>query len=236
MTRESQNYIKHQVTPNESNEVRFSITFRAVHWQNFNSTYAVGDSNFGRIKFGEGRGKMGASTPGYVDWAPCINNLDPRKGASYRNIVIMVGTNDLKTNEVDVLDTYKLYKGKVELFRKYNPKGNIFICPVLPSRDKNLNRRVNEFNRYLHDDLIQTNLRVSFVYGFNEFADRDGMLRSALHDCRTQNDVLHINDRGYCILVRLIKLALFSMKRGKGKQTTGRTYANVARGGPPNPR
>jgi alkylated DNA repair dioxygenase AlkB len=235
MTRESQNHIGHQVAQNTSDEVRYSITLRAVHWQNFNSTYAVGDSNFGKIKFGEGRGKIGASTPGCKDWAPCIKDLKPRKGSSYRNIVIMVGTNDLKADGVDVLETYKLYKGKIEMFREYNMKGNIFICPVLPSRDRKINRNINEFNRYLFDDLLQTNLRVNLVQGFRDFADRDGMLRSSLHDPRTPNDVLHINDRGYCVLVRLIKLALFSIKRGKGKLTTGRSYANATRGGPPNP-
>ena len=49
---------KHQVLPNESNTVRYSITLRSVHWTNFNSTYAVGDSNFGGIEFGSGRGKV----------------------------------------------------------------------------------------------------------------------------------------------------------------------------------
>ena len=84
----------------------------------------------------------------------------------------MSGTNDLKHDDVNVLDLYKLYKGKVEKFREFNPKGNIFICPVVPTKD---------------------------------------------------------------ILVRLIKLALFSVKRDKGKYTTGRSFRNVLVGGPPNP-
>jgi alkylated DNA repair dioxygenase AlkB len=235
MTRESQNHIGHQVAQHNSEEVRYSVTLRAVHWQNFNSTYAVGDSNFGRIKFGQGRGKIGASTPGFKDFAACVKDLNPRLGCSYRNIVIMSGTNDLKHDDVNVLDLYKLYKGKVEKFREFNPKGNIFICPVLPTKDKNINKRVNEFNRYLFDDLLQTNLKVNMVQGFREFAERDGSLRNSLHDPRTEHDVLHINDRGYCILVRLIKLALFSVKRDKGKYTTGRSFRNVLVGGPPNP-
>ena len=94
--------------------------------------------------------------------------------------------------------------------------------------------QIYQFNRYLFDDLLQSNLRVNIVYGFNEFVDcRDGLLRQELHDQRTADDVLHINGRGYCILVRLMKHALFSVKRGKGKFTNGRLYSNVTRGGPP---
>ena len=228
MTRQSQNFYKHQVLPNESNTVRYSITLRSVHWTNFNSTYAVGDSNFGGIEFGSGRGKVGKATPGFRDWAACVKDIVPTKCASYRNVVIMCGTNDLKNNKNDVLGTYKVLKGKIEQIRSVNEHGNIFVCPVLPSRDLAINQRINEFNRYLFHDLQQSNLGVNFVHGFNEFAAH-GVLKDTLHDKRTPKDVLHINVKGYSILVRLIKQAIFSVKKSKKTSTTGRLYSHVVR-------
>ena len=97
------------------------------------STYAVGDSNFGKIKFGEGKGYVGKSTPGLKDFAPTVESIEPSKCLSYCNVVIMCGTNNLKKSNVDVLKTYKTYKGKFEEIRKLNPKCNLFVCPVLCS-------------------------------------------------------------------------------------------------------
>ena len=103
MTRQSQNFFKHQVLLNEFNTVRYSITLRCVHWTNFNSTlYAVVDSNFGGIEFGSGRGKVGNATPGFIDWAACVKDIIPSKCASYRNVVFMCRTNGLKNNQNNV--------------------------------------------------------------------------------------------------------------------------------------
>ena len=46
--RSSQNYHKHHIDANPNNSVRYSITFRSIHWISLNSLYAVGDSNFGK--------------------------------------------------------------------------------------------------------------------------------------------------------------------------------------------
>ena len=78
MTRQSQKFYKHHVLPNNSDNVRYIITLRCVHWTNFNSTYAVGDSNFGGLEFGSGRGKVGTVTPGFRDWAACETTLYPQ--------------------------------------------------------------------------------------------------------------------------------------------------------------
>ena len=48
-----------------------------------------------------------------------------------------------------------------------------------------------------------------------------------LHDLRTPNDKLHINTKGYCILVKLIKQAIFSLKRNKSSHVTGRLYSHA---------
>ena len=169
MTRHSQDYFKHGMHKEEdlaADGIRFSLTFRALHWSNFNSTALIGDSNFGQVKFGDGKGKVGGSTPGVRFWAPTVESVDPLCCSSFKNVVLMVGTNNLKTNIEDgqIENLYKQYKTKVSLIRKYNPKCKIFVCPVLPTKSHAINRRINIFNRFLHDDLIQcSDLKVVLV-------------------------------------------------------------------------
>ena len=62
--------------------------------------------------------------------------------------------------------------------------------------------------------------------------DSQGLLKSNLHDPRSDTDVLHINDAGYCILVRCLKTAVFGSKIGK-HAGTGRNYSDVVIGPPP---
>ena len=230
MSQHSQNFYKHHVIQNSLELTRYSITLRSVHWAFYNSTYyAVGDSNFGRIEFGSGRGKVGKATPGMRDWAPCVKDIKPSRCASYRNVVLMCGTNDSKDSQCDILKTYQCFKGKIEEIKEINKSCKIFVCPVLPSRDKNLNREINAYNKYLFSDLVHSHLSVNIVQGFDEFADYYGFLKPALHDERNHNDVLHINGQGYCILVRLLKHAIFSVKTNKG--VTSRLFSHVVRPG-----
>ena len=229
MTRSSQNFYSHQINANASNSVRYSITIRSTHWTFLNSLIAIGDSNLGKIQFGEGKGKVGKSTPGKRDWAPTVNDIVPEKCMSYKNVVIMVGTNDLKIPQCDVMQTYKKYKGKLEQIKELNPRCNLYVCPVLPSRSNKINENIFQFNRLLFGDLLEnpTSLKVNIVRGLGDFLDRGNLLKSTLHDQRTNEDVLHINDLGYRILVRCIKKAIFNSKLSK--TSTGRTYAGTVR-------
>ncbi|KAL5250186.1 hypothetical protein ACHWQZ_G016046 [Mnemiopsis leidyi] len=127
MTRASQEFFRHSVKQEDSGDegVRYSLTFRSVHWSNFNSTVLVGDSNFGPIHFGSGRGKMGQATPGVRLWAATVEDIDPMLCVGYRNVVIMEGTNNLKLDKLDengIVDLYKKYKTKIAQIRKYNPR------------------------------------------------------------------------------------------------------------------
>ena len=96
MKRSSLNYHKHHIDANPNNLVRYSITFRSIHWTYLNPLYAVGDSNFGKIQFGEGQGMVDNSTPGKRGWAATVSDIVPSKSMSYKNVVSMVDTNDLK--------------------------------------------------------------------------------------------------------------------------------------------
>ena len=235
MSRDSQNAYRHEVKPTAGNNLRYSLTFRCVHWTHLNSTYAVGDSNFGKIKFGEGKSYIGKATPGKLDFAAKIENIEPSKCQSFSNVVIMCGTNNLKEPNVDVLASYKVYKGKLEEIRRLNSRANIIVCPILPSRSSTINQNILNFNQLLFKDLTQSSINVNIVQGFGAFVDSGGLLRNSLHDKRTINDVLHINGSGYGILVKCIKTAIFNAKRTRNRFTTSRLFSNVVRGGPLNP-
>ena len=238
MTRQSQDFFKHQIKPEPEQEdsTRYSLTFRAIHWSNFNSTLLVGDSNFGKVLFGNGKGKVGQATPGFRSFVPQVADINPLACSSYKNVVVMVGTNDLKKNlsDVEIRELYKSYKTKVSQIRKYNPKCKLFVCPVLPTKSSTINQRIFRFNKYICDDLIQSSLDALLVEGLLEFVDnRSGLLRNdfAVNDV---NDILHINStKGVRLLVKLIKRAIFSVKLSR--TVNGRSFANVTRGGPLNP-
>ena len=236
MTRQSQDFFKHSMAREEDDScpdgIRLSLTFRAIHWSNFNSTALVGDSNFGQIKFGTGRGKLGESTPGCRFWNPTIADIKPLEYTSYRNVVIMVGTNDLKHSNVTdqkVKELYKMYKTKVSLIRKYNSKCKIYICPVLPTKSHDMNRRIFMFNRFLYDDLCQSDLKVILVEGFIKFLDKRSNLLNNELSRPDVDDLLHLNERGTSVLVKLVKHSIFHVK------FSNRLYANVLRGGPADP-
>ena len=196
---------------------------------------AVGDSNFGRIRFGKGRGNVGAATPGLKDWSPKVDDIIPSKTRSYRNVVVMCGTNDLKhpmeNEDEEILTLYKKYKGKFEEIRKLNPKFQLFVCPVLPTRDQSINLCIVKFNKLIFSDLAKSNLNVYVVHGFSEFVNRsNGPLKQTHFEQRSENDVLHINDNGYRLLVRCIKSAIFTSRSQQGERLVGRpTYSQVVR-------
>ena len=123
----------------------------------------------------------------------------------------MVGTNDLKLPDCNV--------------RELNPRCNIYVCPVLPSRSHKINEKIFQFNGLLFDDLVKSSINVNLVQGLGEFIDRGNLLKTKLHDQRTNEDVLYINDHGYRILVKCIKHTIFSSK--SNARSTGRKYASV---------
>ena len=236
MSRHSQDFFKHGIKKQDdpSLGVRYSLTFRAIHWSNFNSTALIGDSNFGPINFGEGKGKLGQSTPGVRIWSPTIEKIDPLSCTSFKNVVLMVGTNDLKMENVtdeQIHSLYKNYKTKVSLIRKYNSRCRIYICPVLPTKSHDMNRRIGLFNRLIFNDLLQSSLNVIVVEGFLKFLDKSSNLLSADFSRYDRSDMLHLNGKGISVLVGLIKNCIFTT-RSRNKINSGKLYASAVRNGP----
>ena len=239
MTRHSQDFFKHQIKPEpeQDDSIRYSLTFRSIHWSNFNSTLLVGDSNFGKIQFGVGKGKVGQATPGFRSFVPQVADIDPISCTPFRNVVIMAGTNDLKKDmtEKEILELYRTYKTKVSQIRKYNPRCRLFVCPVLPTKSSVINKRIFRFNKFICDDLLQSDMHALLVEGFLEFVDNNTSLLKGQYSVNDSNDILHINsNKGVRLLVSLIKQAIFGAKM-YDKTVNHRTFANVTRGGPVDP-
>ena len=240
MTRDSQAMYSHRIDKcSNSKGMRYSLTFRCVHYSYFNSTIIIGDSNASKIKFGDTQGTLGSATPGRAQFAATIEDINPFHCASYSNVVIMVGTNNLKLGDVKygyhIRDLYKQYKHKIQLISQVNKRCKIFVCPVLPSKLISLNKKCIYFNQFLSNDLVQSNSRVTKVEGFGQFYDRETEKLVWNLSNPDPNDTLHINAKsGIRLLVKLIKQSIFSRKRtnGKAKVHSGRTFANTLRGGP----
>ena len=218
MSRNSQNFYQHRIDSDASfTGERYSITFRCVHWRFLNSTCIIGDSNTSKIEFGCDRKQVGKSTPGKQEFAAIVEDIDAKCCASYSNVVLMVGTNNLKKNNVSVADVkaiYSKYKGKILEIKKLNKRCKIFVVPVLPTKLVTVNRKIIIFNNFILDDLRQSIDSVSIVGGSARFLDRaTGLLSESLS--KYHNDPLHINSAGVGMLVKFIKEAIFQRKKGR---------------------
>ena len=213
MSRKSQEYFEHRIEPGSIDAPRYSLTFRSCRWQNRNSTCLIGDSNTGHLFFGEEEGRtFGDAMPGQRFWAPLIQDINPRVCSGYSKVVVMCGTNNLRTQDVrnkeDVERIGHQLDEKLKQIRQLNPSCKIYLCPVLPSRDYQLNLRIFDFCRMVKTYLVPSNQGVIYVNGFNGFLNNNNMLSDQYSRMRNKNghpDILHLNRAGTKLLARLIK-------------------------------
>ena len=243
MSRRSQEIFDHLIELGSvSSGVRYSLTFRAVSWRNKNATALLGDSNSGGLRFGsDKRGTFGELMPGQRFWAPRIEDINPVSCMGYTNVVLLCGINDVRQPDIkcedDVADCYSKLKLKIKLIKKLSPSTKaVFVCRLLPTKDEQLNRKVDTFNRLIHFDLLRTCKDVICVGGFNQFA-YNHMLADELSrefDRHGRRDILHLNRSGTRVLAGLIKQSVFFRLNGgvdRRRHTglvNGRLYANVA--------
>ena len=234
MTRESQNYWTHRVT---STGKRYALTLRTVSPYYKKSLLVIGDSNACKYKFGTGKGTMGHWTPGKVEFAAKVNDIKPAtcNSASYRNILVQVGVNDLKSMNT-VTDVNKISERLMEKCNqivRLNPKCKLYICPVLPTRDYIMNRKIMHMNRY-----IEMHSKNSFnvtLLDCNDFVDNQGLLRWGF--CSKPGDPIHINNTGVSKIVRILKGHIhykvpYRTQRADGRffpsrRVDGRPYSGV---------
>ena len=244
MSRRSQEIFDHEMEKGSISEgTRYSLTFRCVGWANKNSTCLIGDSNTRFLKFGSNkRGTFGEQMPGQKFWAPKIEEIDPVSCMGYSNVVLLCGINNIKqTNircEKDVTDCFVVLKQKIKQIQMLSPSVKaVYVCPLLPTKDLTLNRKVNDFNKLICFDLIPTCKDVVCVGGFDQFACNRVLAGelSMLFDRYGRFDMLHLNRAGARVLAGLIKHSVFLRlhngvdKRRRTGRVDGRLYSNVVR-------
>ena len=251
MTRKSQDFFKHRIEPGSlNNGVRYSLTFRALDWRNKNSTVILGDSNTCGLKFGTSRGTtFGSNMPGKQEFQPHVKDINPLDAISYQNVVVMCGINDIRQPSVkcqaDINNIFYKLKDKIKSIQHVNPAANVFICPALPTKLHDLNKRVLYFNSLIRSKLVPANLGVTYVDGFDEFLHRaSGLLEWDLSrpvDRHGRPDHLHLNRPGAALLAGKIKHCIIIRSNGgigygkrqmrRSSRVDGRLYSGVAESG-----
>ena len=97
---------------------------------------------------------------------------------------------------------------KIECIQAVNPKAHVYVCPPLPSKRAELNKKSLYFVRLIREELIPSNFGVTLVDGFDGFLDQSGLLSQ--HLSRRLNryqkpDYLHLNWKGVAKLGVLIR-------------------------------
>ena len=132
-------------------------------------------------------------------------DLNPKP---YLNIIMAVGTNDLKSNEVNPTAAAQALYGKLKEYRRDLPNSRIILPGVLPTSSTEVNERIKLFNKHLVDI---TNSSVGGMVKYLDtrvFCDREGRLREKF---RTVNDGpvnIHLNQEGTKLLASRIKTVL----------------------------
>ena len=188
----------------------------------------IGDSNSaGKLKFGEGKGTLGSALLGAHAFCPTVEEIPAPDSEIYggaSDIIIAVGTNDLKVEncapENLVLNTFN----HVRKISKSHPSAHIFLPGVLPvcSSDGAINNKIKRYNFYMND-MCKSLPRVSFI-DMKPFNTYSGSLQAKF--ARGESDPLHLNEVGLKLYFSRFKYAL---RCRHNLPIPKRSYSNVAR-------
>ena len=234
MSRRSQSCYKHQINKDSSwagSDVRLSITFRAVHWRNNNSTLILGDSNTGGLKFAsfghssssDMNGTFGNAMPGHREAVFVVDDLDAAKCLGYNNVVVHCGVNDVRKPDIETEDhireIYVKFKSKINQILHVNKRARVYVDLLLPTKLEACNSKIKYFNKLIAEDLCKSYNRVKIIDTFKKFCDSNGFLAKNLSREFTRDnlpDNLHLNDGGLKLLSVAIKNVIFYKKRQEG--------------------
>ncbi len=223
MSRESQAWFKHGIHDSLCSEGRYSITIRQVNLDNTRGLLIMGDSNTKPIQFGDGKGKVGRRYPGKRLKANTIADIDPYQCSQHRNIALMCGTNDLRPGPTrpNISQLARTLMKKVLQIKQVNPLCNVFVIPVMPTRDIDMNKYVIEFNN-LVNNLIKQNHDSSITFPpLYSFLDNRRLLALPL---TRDGDSIHLGSRGIAQFVSLLKQLIYSsLERPVRQQKTKET-------------
>lgn len=194
---------KHSIPVDTSvSGVRYSVTVRNIRPYNVNCTYVYGDSNTTFIKFGTGPKTLGRWCPGKQIRAARVRDLPtPADIPPVRNMIIHTGLNDLRDAYTPLTPSQivQQMENKCAAIHKVHPQMRIFLSPLLPSRNEQLNRHIRETNAYI--EMLSRKHNNLFMTNNNDFANKEGLLMESIAS-RKVNDTVHLNLSG------IIKLGL----------------------------
>ena len=115
-----------------------------------------------------------------------------------------------------------------------NPRVNVFVCPLLPTRLFSGIDKINDFNSLIFNDLQFNNYNISIIEGFIDFVGEAHLLDPKYS--RGEGDYLHLNGYGIKILANKIKTHIFNRKRGHSRTVAPElAYAKVVQRSPHSP-
>ena len=165
----------------------------------------MGDSNFaGKVKFGTERGTLGAALPGSEKFCAKVENLPATEElVDCTDVVIAVGTNDLKNRQTDPLDLARQFYGKVKSYTSDLPNTRIYVNGVLPTTNSETNARIKEYNRHL-DDICNTKPMLTYL-DTKVYSDSSGKLMDKF---AVQGDEIHVNGAATKLIASRLKNAI----------------------------
>ena len=226
-SRYAQDFWLHGIDRDGSADVRYSFTLRDIAPHYVNSTVILGDSNTRFIKFGTGKGTLGAWMPGkhinvsHIDAIPKASEVGP-----YRNFVIHTGINSINNqrHRQSNMSLAKTLESKIQNINTTYPNSKIFISLLLPSRSVPLNHRIRDFNNLILDmtcRLTSVSIIDNSIFGSvlsNEHGrwmpsnDNSGEFVPKL------NDILHLGKHGLRTFAMNIKNTVIRKKKPQSRE------------------
>ena len=227
MTRSSQAYYTHRIEEEPDTTLRYSITLRHVGQHFRRSTIIIGDSNSKYLMFGEGVGTFGKGQPGKRVKAAVVSEINPKDCAAYANVVILVGTNNLRQNYIssksDIDIVFETLRDKIDTIRCIRKDIKIILLPVLPTRLTGMNRAIQCYNSILFRHFISSglyfNVSMPTRHDIKDFFDDEFLLNRAFLR-NSVNEAVHLNSRGLIEIASIIKSQIFNGYRRKSSGGT----------------
>ena len=240
MSGESQSLWSHRIDrcssdsdpESDSDECRYSITLRDVNNRYKNTTVILGDSNTKHIKFGSEKGTFGRKLPGKREEVFRISSIDVNNCIGYRNVVLHVGTNDLRDDSPhrpkndpppsDVQGHFNNLVTKIKQIQQINPKCCIMVSSILPTKVYDVNARATEFNRLLTNYSLHINPKIRIIY--HDKLVLNNSLNPYFACYKDIHDKYHLGKKG------IRALASAFMGNIINREKDGRLYSSVLSG------
>lgn len=198
----------------------------------------IGDSNSAnKLKFGTGKGTLGAALPGRGIFSAKLEELPSTQDEIFTgksDVVLAVGTNNLKVDNSQPVELAKSFYNYVKALTRAHPSTYVFLPGVLPV-DKSmsdLNTKIKSYNYYLKD-MCNTLPRVNFIDTII-LLNKEGSLSEKL-GCGAR-DPLHLSAEGLRLYFSRIKYAIrarhgLPLPRRRTQPVGAESQGNTVRGG-----